>query len=326
MVAIEEQVEQLLGSAKFREFAVTICQRLGLQVPAGADPSAVYLVQLLKDGPHVFGKFVNQAYGIHLAQVAASAPKPTKEQAALMAKFDRALPAAKVLAAWKALPATSKLRTRENIEHMESWARPAFARAGGWQPLPGLSAGETALAYLHAIGSTKELQYGDVYKELAAATGNAFGDENELRQSVRLLGGARQAEQTQREVAETSTAIGEKQHKHDDQMRKQRAIKVDNPAVNPKFVEQAAVTRKYSDEGKKTTRDTVAELYKDAQGDAPPRVLVRDRKQLMGQIAYRKAARQSMAGIDMAPALRREVVAEARAQGFRVEQDLSEAT
>jgi hypothetical protein len=304
----EQQVVQLARSPRFAAMAAQACRQYGIAVPAGESPAAVLLVRLYENAPHAFVKMVDQAYHIDRAEGAAAraqqtqaAPAPTKEQAALQARFAKALPAAKVAAAWKELPAASSLRAK--AKGVEAFARERMARAG-LQPLEGLTAGETLVAYLHVVSNSKELQHVDLYRDLAAATANAFGDEKELRQSARHVGDTHRVERSKSEVDEVAKQVGNKQRQREEEIRKANGRAKPEPPPRPN-----------------TTREAVAQIYRDAEGDGPRRVVARNRDHLIKEVIRRKASKEPLDGLEMSGPLRRTVVGEARAQGYRVEEE-----
>lgn len=317
------EVEQLASNPWFRSHAPQLCREAGIPIPAGADATATLLVALHEKAPQIFETFVRQAWQVSMTEGAPKPPPMTKEQAALREKFGKALPPDRIAAAWKALPEKSGLRAKAKSPALESFAVERLAMAG-LQPLPGMTPGETVVAYLHAANTSPALHSSrDGFRDLAAATGGVFGDEKELRQVAGHMADLHRTETTQREAAETTAKIIDRSRKHDAEVRKGRSLSKSDQPINPKLRDPNSIDRKFPSTDHKNTRDTVSELYKDAAGDEPPRVVVRDKKRLAGQLAYRKAAKESAAGLELTPQLRRELVTEARAQGYHFETDLS---
>lgn len=229
------------------------------------------------------------------------------------------LPAAAVLKAWKEIdPRHSRLP--HTLPQTEALARHTLAKIGLGQ-LPGLSAGQTYLAYLHYAGKhSKALASGDrvAYDSLARWLGGELGDGEALRSEVEVVKQTHHDDHVQRLMAQRTAAAEAEAAKH-------RPKPVENPTYDPKKVPQNALKAK--EKPPDGTHAEVERQYHRYKGQwelpekrrmEPLRMTIRNKLQLDAAMALCKAKGEPYSRVfaSVDPAFRKELVGHLRDNGL----------
>lgn len=314
---IAQQLEHLLNSPRFHQFAAQACRQYGIPVPAGEDPRACLLLRVRENNPHALAAVISRMHEVDRFE---AAREGTPQQIAAQQKLAKDLPPAKIAEAWKAIPASSRLRAKDPAFEKSMGA--TLARLG-WAPLPGMTAAETVLGYFAAINDLPQARRETLFDELAEATGGAFGNADALRQSAVVVNDFRTSDARAAALdAETQKVVG-KMEATAAAIRKGRGAEAP-PSIEPE----------HDHEGRNATRAEVARQLKDrgaieeAKKQAPvpkkpgSRTRVETRTRLYGHIAHRKVSGESLEGLEMGAALRGDakLIANLRDDGFHVDE------
>jgi hypothetical protein len=216
---MNDQLRQILANKYFQNDAAAYFRANGKPVPE--NPAAALLTTFRDQDPQGFPALVQGIVSRLPAYTARS-------------QIEAALPPQKVAEAWSALPKHSLLRAKGRDPVID-----AEARKRGVEALPGMTPGETLMAYFHAVASNEELSSEKSLASLAAATGNAFGDAPTLQKITRQLA-------QEHRTDSMADAVGEHQREKERDVEKARGITRSDEQPKPRSGTLAEVEKQWN--------------------------------------------------------------------------------